>query len=111
VAGLRAEALQHVTVAAREIPHVAGNEVVGLRLALRSNDGGADASLGDKGPLGGRRVPVQLAHRARLKPHGNSSDAFGNRQLLNRGFLARAIADHFPLGFLEGKFERRQIVA
>jgi hypothetical protein len=54
---------------------------------------------------------VQLAHRARLKPHGNSGDAFGNRQLLNRGFLARAIADHFSLRFLEGKFERRQIVA
>jgi hypothetical protein len=56
-------------------------------------------------------MPVQFAHCARLKPHGNSGDAFGNRQLLDCGFLPIAIADHFSFGFLKRKFERRQVVA
>jgi hypothetical protein len=111
MAGLRAETLQHVTVAARKIPHVAGNEIVGFRLALRSNDGCADAALDDEGPFGRRCVPMQFAHRTWLKPHGNSRDAFGNRQLLDGGFFPIAIANHFSFGFLEGKFKCRQVIA
>ena len=111
VAGLVAQALKHVAVAAGEIPDVARLEIIGLGVALRIDDGRAHAPLEDEGPLGGGGVPVQLAHRTRLQPHRNPGDAFGDRQLLDGGLLAKAVADHFALGFLQRKFERRQFIA
>ena len=63
VARLVVEALQHVAVAARKIPDVAGLEIVGFGRALRIDHGGAHAALQHERPLRGGGVPVQLAHR------------------------------------------------
>src|SRR5260370_13707385 len=75
MAGPRAQTLQHMAMPAGEIPHVAWIEIVGLGHTLRINDGGTNATLGDVPPLGRRRMPVKLAHRARFEPHGDPRDA------------------------------------
>jgi hypothetical protein len=64
VTRLVADTLQHVAVAAREVPDVAGFEIVGLGKAAWVDDGGADAALENKRPFGRGGVPVQFAHRA-----------------------------------------------
>ena len=91
--GLSPRHLEHVAVAAREVPDVARLEVVGLGAALRVDDGGAHAAFDDERPLGGRGVPVQLAHHARLEAHRDAGDALGDRQLLDGRLLAVAAAD------------------
>ena len=111
VAGLVAEALQHVAVAAREVPDVAGLEVVGLGEAAWVDDGGADAALENERPLGGGGVPVQLAHRAGLEPHRDAGDPLGDRQLLDRRLLAVAVADDLAFRLLQRELEGRQILA
>src|SRR5207237_7532288 len=58
VTGLVAKALQHVAVAAREVPDVAGVEIVGLGKAAWIEDGGADAALKYERPFGCGGVPV-----------------------------------------------------
>ena len=75
------------------------------------DDGGADAALENKRPFGRGGVPVQLAHRAGLKPHRDAGDALGDRQLLNRRLLAVAVADDLAFRLLQREFESRQILA
>ena len=62
-------------------------------------------------PFGRGGVPVQLAHRPRLEPHRDAGDSFGDRQLLDRGLLAVAAADHLAFGGFQLEFERRQFLA
>ena len=111
VTGLVAETLQHVAVAARKVPDVAGIEIVGLGEAAWIDDGGADAALENERPLRRGGVPVQLAHRAGLKPHRDAGDPLGNRQLRNRRLLAVTVADDLALRLLQREFEGRQILA
>jgi len=111
VTGLVAQTLQHVAVAARKIPDVAGVEIVGLGEAAWINHGGADAALENERPFRRGGVPVQLAHRAGLKPHRDAGDPLGDRQLRNRRLLAVAVADDFAVRFLQREFESRQILA
>ncbi len=66
---LVAQAFELVTVAAREIPHVARLEVVRLRIPLRVDDRRPGPSLDHERPLGRGGVPVKLAHDARLETH------------------------------------------
>ena len=103
--------MQHVTVSAGKVPDIARLEFVGLRPALRIDDRGANAALDDECPFGCRGVPMKLAHRARFEPHGDPSDAFGDRQLLDRRLLAVTSANDLSLGFLQGKLEGRQVIA
>ena len=79
MAGLVAERLDDVAVAAWEIPEVAGTKFVGFRVSRRINHRGADQSFGDKPPFRRRGVPMQFAHHAGLQSHGNAGDAFRNR--------------------------------
>jgi len=109
--GLVAETLQHVAVAARKIPDVAGLEVVGLGAAGGIDHGGANAPLQDERPLGRGGVPVQLAHRAGLDPHRDSGKPLGNRQLRDGGLFAVAVADDLSLRRLERELEGRQVLA
>ena len=111
VTGLVAEALQHVAVAAREVPDVAGVEIVGLGEAAWVDDGGADAALKNERPFGRGGVPVQFAHRAGLKPHRDAGDPLGDRQLRNRRLLAVTVADDLAVRLLQREFEGRQILA
>ena len=112
VTGLVAEALQHVAVAAREVPDVAGVEIVGLgEAACGSIDGGADAALENERPFGRGGVPVQFAHRAGLEPHRDAGDPLGDRQLRDRRLLAVAVADDLAVRLLQREFEGRQILA
>ncbi len=93
------QVLQNVAVAAREIPGIAHTEIGDVGLPFRSDHGSAAAALDHVGPLRGERMPVQLADRARVQPHGNAGDALGNRELLDGGLLGRtAWAD--PVGLL-----------
>ena len=80
--GLVTEALQHVAVAARKVPDVAGVEIVGFGEAAWIDDGGADAALENERPFGRGGVPVQLAHHAGFKLHRYARDSFRDRQLL-----------------------------
>ena len=109
--GLVAEALQHVTVPPGEVPDVARVEIVGLGKAAWVDDGGANAPLDDEGPLGRGGVPVQFAHRARLKPHRNPGNSLGDRQLRDGGLLAVTVADDLALRLLQREFEGRQVLA
>ena len=109
--GLVAQALQHVAVAAREVPDVAGIEIVGLGKTAWINDGGADAALKNERPFGRGGVPVQFAHRAGLKPHRDAGDPLGDRQLRNRRLLAVTVADDLAVRLLQREFEGRQILA
>ena len=111
MAGLVAERFDDVAVATREIPEVAGTEIVGLRMAGRIDHRGADQSFGDKPPLRRRGVPMQFAHHAGLQPHGNAGDAFRNRQLRDGRLLAIAAAVDATFGFLQLEFESRQLAA
>ena len=110
VTRLVAQALQHVAVAARKIPDVAGIEIVGLGCALRIDHRGAHASLQHEGPFRGGGVPVQFAHRAGLELHGDAGNALGDRQLGDGRFLAKAVADHLALALLQREFEGRQLL-
>jgi hypothetical protein len=96
-----AEAGERVCVTAREIPEIAGIEVVNLGSAGGIDDRGADAPLEDKSPFRRRRVPVQLARDARLKPHRYAGDSLRDRQLLDGRFLAEASAVDLAGRFLE----------
>src|SRR5262249_6684950 len=58
VTRLVSEAFEHVTVAAREIPHVPRLEVVGLGLPVGLDDRRPDVPLVDERPLGRGGVPV-----------------------------------------------------
>jgi hypothetical protein len=69
VTRLLAEALQHMAVAAGEVPHIARVEIIHFGVAARIDHGGADASCDNERPFRRGGVPVQLAHRAWLKPH------------------------------------------
>ena len=111
VTGLVAEALQHVAVAARKVPDVAGVEIVGLGEAAWIDDGGADAALENERPFGRGGVPVQLAHRAGLKPHRDAGDPLGDRQLRDGRLLAVTVADDLAVRLLQREFEGRQILA
>ena len=111
VTRLVTEALQHMTVATREVPDVTWIEIVGLGEAVWVDDGGADAALENERPLRRGGVPVQLAHRAGLKPHRDASDPLGNRQLRNRRLLAVTVADDLAFRLLQREFEGRQILA
>src|SRR5208337_3233839 len=104
------ETLEHVAVAAGEIPDVAGLEIVGLGAPPRIDHGCPHAALDDKRPLGGRGVPVQLAHGARLQLHRDARDTLGDRQLLDGGLLAVAAADHLALRLLQLELEGRQLI-
>ena len=108
---LFAEAGERVCMTAREIPDIAGIEVVDLGAAGRIDDRGADAPLEDKSPFRRRRVPVQLARDARLKPHRHAGDSLRDRQLLDGRFLAEAAAVDLAGRFLEREFEGRQFLA
>jgi hypothetical protein len=111
VTGLVAETLQHVAVAAREVPDVAGVEIVGLGEAAWIDDGGADAALENERPFGRGGVPVQFAHRAGLQPHRHAGDPLGDRQLRDGRLLAVAVADDLALRLLQRELECRQILA
>ena len=110
MAGLVAERLEHVAVAARKIPDVARLEVVGLRAALRVDDGGTHPAFGNEGPLRGRGVPVQLAHDAGLHAHRDAGDALGNGQLGDGRFFAVAASHHLSFGLLQLELEGRQLL-
>ena len=79
VARLVAEALQHVAMAAREIPDITGAEVIDAGAALRVNHRGVHAAGDDIGPFGGRGVPMEFSHHPRLEPHRNTGDALRDR--------------------------------
>jgi hypothetical protein len=111
VAGLVAQALDRMAVAARKIPDVARIEIVGLRVALRIGHGGAAAPFDDKGPFGRGGVPVQLAHYARLEPHRDAGDSLRDRQLQDGRLFAEAAIHHLARRFFQREFERRQVLA
>src|SRR5262249_37368042 len=104
---LFAEALNRMAVAAREVPDVAGIEIVGLSVPLRVDDGSAAAPLDDEGPLGGRCVPVQLANAAWFEAHRHAGDALGDGQLLDRRLARRVAANNLPVRLFQGEAERR----
>jgi hypothetical protein len=109
--GSFAETLQHVAVAARKIPDVAGIEIVGLGQTVGIDHGGADAALEHERPLRCGGVPVQLAHRAGLKLHRHAGDSLRDRQLRDGRLLAKTVADHLAFGFLQRELEGRQLLA
>ncbi len=93
------QALQNVAVAAREIPGIADAEIGDVGLAFGRDDGGAAAAFDHVGPLGGERMPVQLADGAGVEAHGDAGDALGNGEFLGGGFLGGA-AGADPVGLL-----------
>jgi hypothetical protein len=93
VARLVTEALEHVAVAAGEVPDVARLELVRLGVALRVEDRSADVALDDERPLGGGGMPVQFTRCPRLEHHRDTGDPPGDRQLLDCRLLAVAVAD------------------
>src|SRR5262249_46124472 len=97
VTGLVAKTLQHVAVAAGKVPDVAGIKVVGLRIARRTDARCSPPPLGDEGPLCRGGVPMKLSHRSWLKPHRDSRDPLGNRQLLHGRLFPVALADDLAL--------------
>ena len=105
VAGFVAEALEHVAVAAGEVPDVARGEVVDAASALRIDDRGSHPATDDKRPFGGGRMPVELAHHPRLEPHRHAGDPLRDRQLLDRRLLAVAAAEDTTPRLLQGKGE------
>jgi hypothetical protein len=109
--GLFAEALQHVTVSAGEVPDVARVEIVRLGIALRINHGGPNATFHHESPLRRCCVPVKFPHRPGFEPHRDSRNAFGNRQLGDRRLLPEALVDDLTWRPFESKFERRQFIA
>jgi hypothetical protein len=74
VAGPVAEALQHVAMAAGEVPDVAGLEVVRLGISEGRDDRGPDVPLEDERPLGRGGVPVEFPHAAGLELHRGAGD-------------------------------------
>jgi hypothetical protein len=54
---------------------------------------------------------VEFARHARFQAHRDASDALGNRQLLDRRFLAEVAAQNLALGRLQGEFECRQLLS
>ncbi len=106
-----AQAGEGMGVAAGKIPDIARIEVVDLGGAGRIERGGAHTSLEHEGPFRGGRMPVKLPRDTRLQAHGDTGDAFGDRQLCDRRLLAEAAAHDFALGLLQGELERRQLLA
>jgi hypothetical protein len=98
-----------MAVPAGKIPHVTGIKIIDFSMAMRVDYRGAHAAFDDVSPFGGSGVPVQFSHRTWLKPHRDSGDALGNRQLFDRGFLAETIADDLSFRLLQCKFEARQL--
>src|SRR5262249_44586138 len=88
------ETLNGMAVTSREVPHVTGAEVVGLRSAVGGKDSGADLSLEDIAPFGRVGVPVEFAQPAGLESHQYAGNAPGDGQLSDRGFLGPAALEH-----------------
>src|SRR4029077_18398032 len=95
-----AEALEHVRVAARKIPNVAGLKVVRLRLPCRVDDRGAHAPFQDERPFRSGCMPMKLPHHARLKLHRHSSDPLRDWQLFDSYFLSKTVPENFSFRFL-----------
>ena len=111
VAGLVAERLDYMRVAARKIPDVARPEIVGLGATVGVHDGRADTALDDIGPFGGGRVPVQFPHHAGLHPHRDAGESLRDWQLLDCRLLAVASVHDPAFRRLEREFEGRQLRA
>ena len=103
------EPLQHVAMPARKVPDIARVEVVDLRRAVGADDRGADPSLDDKSPLGGDRMPVQLADAAGIQAHRDPGQPLGYRQLFDGRLPGRAAVRDMPLVLFHGESERRQL--
>jgi len=105
---LVAKTFEHMRVATGKIPDIPRRKIVRFGLAGRIDDCRAYTSSDDKGPLRCGRVPVKLAHYARLKLHRHARDSFRDRQLLNRRFFPETVLPNFALGFLQFEFETGQ---
>src|SRR5580692_10519968 len=99
-----------MTVPSRKIPRVARLEFGNLRLAIGRNHRRTATSGEDVSPLGGKRVPMQLADRARLQTHGDASDALRYGKLRHGGFLSRACFAHPAFLIFDIEFEVVQLL-
>jgi len=99
-----------VAMTAREIPDVAGTEIVDPGSPLRVDDRGPHPAAFDVGPFGSRCVPVQFPHHARFEPHRNARDTLRNGKLLDRHLLSVAAVTNAALGLLQREREYRQLV-
>ena len=111
MAWLVADPRQRVGVTTREIPDIAGIEVVDLGAAVRIDHRGAHAPLVHKRPLCRGWVPVQCTRDARLEPHRYAGDPLRDRQLRDGRFLAEAAAIDLAGRFFQRKLEGRQLRA
>ena len=94
-AGARSKPLDRVTMAAREVPHVARAKVHDLALVLGIDRGDAAAAFDHIGPLGRVGMPVQLAQSARLECHVHAGELLRDWKLDDRRFLRRASIEGF----------------
>src|ERR1700722_13111722 len=92
-----AQALQQMAVAAREIPGVAGSELIDGGLPVGHHNSSADPPFNHVGPFGGKRMPVKLPNGSWFEAHRHAGDALGNRELRNGGFVSGASLT-FPVG-------------
>lgn len=111
MARLVAQGFEDVAVTAREVPDIAGAEIIGLRTALRVDHRGAHLAFGDERPFRCGGVPMQFAHHARLHAHRDAGDPFGDRQLRDRRFLAVAAAHHASCGLLQLELEGGELLS
>src|SRR5581483_11639724 len=109
--GLVTQTLQHVTVAAGEVPDIARIEVVRLGEAARTDHRGADAPLDDERPFGRGGVPVEFAHCAGFNPHRNPGNSLGDRELRDGCLFPITAADDLALRLLKGELECRKVLA
>src|SRR6266567_929125 len=75
------EALQGVSVTAREVPGIARSEFRNLGLPIGRNHGTAATAFEHVGPLGSQRVPMKLTDCAGLQPHRDACDTLRNGKL------------------------------
>ncbi len=107
VGSIRAEALNGVRNAGREIPEVADADVFDEIAALRVNRVNPRGAVEHVGPIR-LLVPMQFPHAAGVEPHVHAGDAFGNAEL-SFGDLSRPAAAFLTdVRIRVGKAEVRQ---
>src|SRR4029453_7454218 len=88
---------------------VARPEIDDLALVLGIDRGDAAAAFDHIGPLGGFRVPVQLAQSARLECHVHAGELLRDRKLDDGCFLRGAAIEGLGRLAPERKAERGQL--
>ena len=80
MAGPVADGLDRMAMTLGKVPEVAGAVVVDLARTLGSEHHRLAATVNDKGPFVGQRMPVQLAGGAGIEEHVDAGDAAGDRE-------------------------------